>query len=850
MPKPPLLRVLVIALLAGASHQPLFAQEAPAPPEAGQVEEEPEAEEEDGEAIVVTGQRRRGSVIGNIEPEVTFNRRDIRSFGAGTLAELLDAIAPQTRSTRGRGGERPVVLLNGQRISGFSEIRGIPPEAIVRVEVLPEEVALKYGYRADQRVVNFVTRRRFNAVTAEGDYGQSTEGGRGVYEADVSLLRIDPSGRFNIDAEYRHSEALLESQRDVLQSDPNPRLDVAPFRTLLPANDQFSLNGTLNRTLFGDVSTTFNARVEGSEGRSLFGLPREFLASPSGRQPRPLTRDNSSRTGHLGVSMNGRVQEWRWSFTGNYDRSSSTSFTDRDSLAAPRERNRAFSVTDDANAELVANGSPFRLPAGAVSTTLRVGASRLGIRGETLRNDIEQSRELSRSRGNAQVNVDLPLASRRNDVLAAVGDLSLNANAEIERLSDFGTLRTLGAGFNWEPVPEVDVIASFTNEDGAPSVQQLGDPTVLTPNVRVFDFARGTTVDVTRVEGGNPGLIGDNRRVFKLGVTAKPFSEMDLSITANYTDTRILNPIASFPTATPEIEAAFPDRFVRDAGGRLVQIDSRPVNFARSDRQELRWGINFSKSLDPQPPPGGWRALRRQQGGETPAAPGSQGAAPTSGAPGATGEITPQEREARRAARREARGTGGGGAGQGSAGFGAGGRGFGGGGFGGGRGGRMQFALYHTWRLEDEILIREGVPVLDLLNGSAVGNAGGRAEHEIEAQAGYFRNGYGARLSANWQSGTFVRGGPPGAGRTDEDLNFSSLMTVNLRLFAELGQQRSLVLKYPWLRGTRVSLVVDNLFDERLDVTNGAGETPLGYQPALLDPLGRSVRISVRKLFF
>jgi outer membrane cobalamin receptor len=871
-------RLWVIGLLTGVAHQPLLAQEgtAPSPPAgAGAPAEVPPSEDaaqaaelagpeddtelddeeaEQGEEIVVTGQRQRGAVIGNIEPEVSFNRRDIRSFGAGTLAELLDAISPQTRSGRGRGGERPVVLLNGQRISGFREIRGIPPEAIVRVDVLPEEVALKYGYRADQRVVNFVTRRRFNAVTAEADYGQSTEGGRSVYEADVSLLRLDPTGRWNIDAEYRHNDPLLESQRDVLLADPDPLFDERAFRTLLGANDQFSINGTLNRTLFGDISTTFNASFEGSEGRSLFGLPSDFVDDPLGEVPQPLTRDSRSRTGHLGLAMNGQLQDWRWSLTGNYDRTSNTNLTDTDSLTNPRERNRAFSIRDDANAELVANGSPLNLPAGNVSTTVRVGASRLGIRSETLRDDVETERELSRGRVNAQVNVDVPIASRRNDVLAAIGDLSLNANAEVEHLSDFGTLRTLGAGFNWEPIPQVDVIASFTDEDGAPSVQQLGDPNIVTPNVRVFDFTRGETVDVTRIEGGNPNLLADNRRVFKLGVTAKPFSETDVSITANYTKTRIDNPIASFPTVTPEIEAAFPDRFVRDQTGRLAQIDSRPVNFARSDRQEIRWGVNFSKSVGPQPPPGGWRAMRQraaERTGGTAAAPGAPGETPPT-APGAAGEATPQEREARQAARREAREAGGGGPrAEGGGRFGGGGRGFGGGGggFGGGRGGRMQFALYHTWRLQDEILIREGVPELDLLNGSAVGNNGGRPEHEIEAQAGYFRNGFGARASANWQSGTFVRGGL-GGGRTAEDLRFSSLATVNLRLFAELGQQRALVSKYPWLRGTRVSLVVDNLFDNRLDVTNAAGETPIGYQAAYLDPLGRSVRISIRKLFF
>ena len=163
-------KILLFALLAGAASPPLLAQETPpadpAPPAeppgpAGPAAQpgdpnDPEAEfdeeDEEGETIVVTGQRQRGAVIGDIPPEVQLDRREIRALGAASLSELLDAIAPQTRSGRGRDGGRPVILLNGRRISGFSEIRDIPPEAIVRIDVMPEEVALKYGYRADQRV--------------------------------------------------------------------------------------------------------------------------------------------------------------------------------------------------------------------------------------------------------------------------------------------------------------------------------------------------------------------------------------------------------------------------------------------------------------------------------------------------------------------------------------------------------------------------------------------------------------------------------------------------------------------------------------------------------------------------
>src|SRR3712207_1592517 len=142
-------------------------------------------------------------------------------------------------------------------------------------------------------------------------------------------------------------------------------------------------------------------------------------------------------------------------------------------------------------------------------------------------------------------------------------------------------------------------------------MQQLGDPVLLTPNVRVFDFVRGETVDISRLEGGNPQLVADNRRVYKLGATVRPFTgQKDLTVSANYTDTRIDNPIASFPTATAEIEAAFPDRFLRDADGRLLRIDARPLNFARSKRRELRWGLNLSLPFGPQPQPG-----RRGPGG-------------------------------------------------------------------------------------------------------------------------------------------------------------------------------------------------------------------------------------------
>ncbi|HSX54505.1 MAG TPA: TonB-dependent receptor, partial [Sphingomonas sp.] len=154
--------------------------------------------------------------------------------------------------------------------------------------------------------------------------------------------------------------------------------------------------------------------------------------------------------------------------------------------------------------------------------------------------------------------------------------------------------------------------------------------------------------------------------------------------------------------------------------------------------------------------------------------------------------------------------------------------------------------VFHTVALTDKITIRDGLPELDLLNGSATGSRGGSPRHQVELRAGVTRDGIGFRVNADWQSATTVRGG---AASTDE-LRFDDFATVNLRLFASLGPQFKFVRENRWLTGTRVTLSVDNIFDNRLKVTDATGGTPLSYQPALLDPLGRTVRISVRKLFF
>src|SRR3982750_4603544 len=127
-----------VAMLLGtamvAPFSPLQAQQAPPPAQparqgaaAPQPSQNAEGQEEE---VVVTGQRPRGSVIGDIQPENVLRSRDVKATGATSFDEFLVAIAPEIGVARASGAARPLVLLNGRRVSSYRELRDIPIEAI------------------------------------------------------------------------------------------------------------------------------------------------------------------------------------------------------------------------------------------------------------------------------------------------------------------------------------------------------------------------------------------------------------------------------------------------------------------------------------------------------------------------------------------------------------------------------------------------------------------------------------------------------------------------------------------------------------------------------------------------
>lgn len=812
-----------------------------------------DAEAEVDELVVVGARNLPGSVIGDITPELSISPREIRAYGASSVTELLEALSPQLTSGQGSGG-RPVVLINGGRITGFAEIRDLPTEAIARVDILPEEVSLKYGYPADQKVVNFVLRRRFKATLAEASGSTPTQDGGGQsVMGHGSVLNIRGDQRLILDARLTDTQPIYEGDRDIEGGEGD-------LRTLSSDTTALSLNGVYARPLGDGVNGTINAGLDFTDSQGKLGL------SPFSDDA--LLRRSESTSGRLAAAAAGAYAGWQWSYTGGLTQEVAKSSTDRDFEGVPYT-DRTKSTTTTAQSDIVLNRALWTLPAGQVSTSLTARVSATQFESEADRLGVATSNSLDRNIGQLQANFDVPLIRAGEGLGEHLGKLSANVNLGYQNLSDFGDLQTVGGGLNWTPVKPLRVLASFSRSDQAPTMSQLGDPLTSTPGVRVFDFRTGQTVEVTRVSGGLSTLDASQRDTFKLGVTYKPWDKVNLNFQANYVSTRTDDAVAAFPSASTQIEDAFPDRFVRNAAGELTLIDARPVNFARQSRDELRYGFTYSRPVGPQPTPEQLAAMRQRFQAARAAEQGQQGQAQQ----GQTQQGQTQQGQGQRQQGQQGEGQqrqgegppdgpppgdgpppsggmgGSGGDGPRMAGGGFGGPGGGGpriGGFGPGgpRSGVFQVGLYHTVAFKDEVEIRAGVPTLDLLDGGALGSGGGSPRHQVDLQANYSRGGLGVAANAKWQSATKVVGLTAA-----EDLEFSDLTTVNLRLFADLGLQ-PIARQQKWLRGMRATLSVDNLFDERQDVKTPQGITPISYQPDLLDPVGRSVKLTVRKLIF
>jgi hypothetical protein len=911
--------------------------------------------------VVVEGIR-PGAVLGDIPPENQLNSAQIAAYGDSTISDLLNDIAQQTQSDQGRGNSAPIILVNGKRVSGVNEVGDLPTESIRRIDILPEEVALRYGYGAQQKVVNIILRRNFRAKLFDLSGGKSTEGGGESGMADANYSRIHDDDRVNVVARVQTKGSILESDRGVSSTagtvrDPTGLIgNDSNARTLVPASSTYSLNGVVARALSQNLQTSFNATVTYQTTRAKDGFPAATLDVPAGTpyalgdvdakvdrylSGETLHQDANTGTAHMGVTLNANLpDQWRLSFIGTYDYSDALIETQRTyattnlqaainagqvnpygvlplSLLGPLGLQNAKTITNTGSGSFLANGTLFKVPAGNVTSSVQFGVNYSDLNASSTG---LVSANSPRTQVNGQINVDYPLTSRLNDVLGFLGDTGVNVTLGRTQVSGYGDFSTVGYGVHWMPVSSLSFLATVNQDHQVPTLAQLDGPLIDTPNIRIYDYVLGQTDTVTQISGGDPNLKADDRHVFKLGVTWNAIDKpkTKLNFNASYIDSVTRNAIGSLTTPTSQIEAAFPEQFARNDDGELIEVDNRALNFYQEARHDVRWGINFTQVLReptrPQRPPGARppagfgppNEFRQRQatGSEgqvndqdnaqpnpaTTAQRAGQGNSQNNGqvaAQNASSQAVPAVTDASAPASppvspdssgvdevvvegsRNAdaspfrppgaggggfggRGAGSGGAragalgGAGAPGVGGNGRpggrgGPGGGGFGTGNGAQLDISLYQSWYFMDTVRLTANSPAIDLLNGGSIG-AGGQPRQQFQFNAGVVDNGIGFRVSGVWTSATTVIDSGNGAGA----LYYSSLPTLNAKLFVNLQQR---FLGEMWARNARMTLTLSNVLNRHQDIHDAAGVTPQIYQPAFLDPYGRTVEIAFRKLF-
>lgn len=890
-----------------------MAQETDAPvPQAEEAEasgDQPRVENGD---IVVFGTRLKGQLNVDRPPLAEYDEADIAALGAGSIADLIEAISPSISSgARGdRGGGRPVFLINGIRVSSWREFRSYPPEAVAKVEVFSEEVAQRFGYSPDQRVVNIILKPNFQSLSGEVEYEQPEDGGFSRNEQEVTWLKIGEKGRLNLNFEVEDSSLLTEAERGLITADAP---EAAEFRSLVSDTMSAQLEANYARAVI-ETGTSFNINgtVAHSESRSLSGLAVDGTT--------PLERRGEVDSYSAGLSVNQPLGAWVATFTSDANITRSDTEIDRNDASG---FDTALSRTYTTENKLTVNGFPLQLPAGELSTTLDLGFDWTRLESQDSR--VEDDLDLTRRRFNAGLNMVAPIA-RRGEGLGAIGDISLTATGGIEDLSDFGTLANWTLGANWSPTEKLNLSATRIWREVAPSLTNLGSPRIDELNAAVFDYRSGETVLATLVTGGNPDLVAETQADWKFSANWElPFWE-DTRLSADYGINRSRD-VTSTPSFSSAFEQAFPDRVERDVDGTLLAVDRRPLTLFETRSRILSFGL-FSRGqigkAPEQPERGGRGGPPQAAAGSGRGRPGSVGFDPArmqaireafcntpegetpdlsqipemfrtrlldaDGNPdpekiaaarerfcGAEageqserfsamrtaicadppeldglpeemlarlrnddGEIDPEKLKALRERMCSADGapqdqsSGGGRRGGGMAMF---------GGDDNDTRPRYFLSFNHDINLENEVLLAEGGPLFDQLDGFVLGG-GAPARHSSVLEGGIFWQGYGLRLSGRYTGEAVLRGGDfPGS----SDLFFGDLATFDIRLFADLGE--IFEKEDSWMDGLRISFLVDNVFDGQRRVTDEDGVVPDAFDPRRIDPTGRYYGIDIRKVF-
>lgn len=798
---------------------------------------------DDLDEIVVTAERRGEA---KVAAESEFSENEIAAQGVDSIEDLLIRLSPFISDD----GEEPVILINGKPAGFDRSILSYPPEALDRLAVLKPEAAAQYGEPAGKRVVNLVLKKNFAMLNADAGFDFATGGGQ--YGGTLSVRRTAISGdtRWNVQARVGADSAFRKAARNIPPREgifdsvgfisapgggeidpalslaagqvvtvaaipPNALTDVPGldafaatagvlhpvdpngYETLQSSRRNAGLNIGVTRPI-GNFSASLNLNANRSSSDGERGLPMASVLLPAGHPSSPFTGDVVLTRPFAGERAL-RIDNGSTALSATLTLNGSIGGW-QTSLAASYSRNQADNFVENGIdiarvQQLIDTANPDFNPYGVWNESLMI-ATRSRTKGENLS-----------ARFNVRTTiVDLPAGPLAWNLTANTGRNSTQSrqfDASGSLIGANSLTRTQSSGQMSVSVP--------ISGNGRAGAGWLGDLTVdLSANAQTMANSRPQ-----KGFGGNvswsPWPLVQLRGTIDFTENAPSFDQLDAPIVTtvnrvfDYQRQEIAEPIWT-TGGNPDLERGRRQSLTLSAAVRPLGNQVLTINLGY--RQSVaKGGVTGFPELTPAieaafpervtRDPGGRlvavdaRAINLARETDSALSTGIALRLPGTRPTGSTTAADPLQ---------------------------------------------FSLSLNHNMRLKNELLTRPGLPAIDQLR------AGGQSRHNLSFQASVGKRGFGANLGGNWSS--------PGRLRGEHEVFISNPpVTLNVSAFIEFDHLFEIPGRKGILNDLRMSVDIDDLLDGYRRVTREDGTVPAGYTRHEIDPLGRKVRLTLRKKF-
>ncbi|KQN90807.1 hypothetical protein ASE90_17140 [Sphingomonas sp. Leaf67] len=520
--------------------------------------------------IVVIG-RRRPKPLDDATPTQQLSEDEVSTYGALSVGDLIQKLRDE------QGGRPFSIIVNGRRVSSVANINELPAEALDSIQLYAPTEGGKFGFAPTDRLLNITLKKRFRSLSVDVNGDGSTDG-------EAESIRLSPraaniagddrqNGAFNV----RTGQGLLARQRPRLPGDP----PADPERSLLPRSRTVDAVLGTSRPLGGG---SLDLGVSGNVARTASQRNGAIRQQDDGRTAGLSTGYNLSTGGLFGfASVNLNAGNSRSRITGLCP-GGGRSCTLQDLETATLSAGFTGSLT----------GKVVPLPAGDLrfDLTLQRNATQTQVRDWL---ETGPRRLSGYAATNGRVAITVPLVPQ-DSALGFLGKLEITPALSYDAIDGGGGALGTNLGANWLPSSDWQFDASLGRRASLPTNDQLNAPVRTIGGITVYDYRAQALVPVEQIIGGSP-LDRQSSRDLQLNANYNgSIGKTRFNANTSYSATTTQRPPFSLTEPSLFFERIFPDRFVRDAAGTLIRVDTRPINAVRQSSATLSGSVNVSGS--------------------------------------------------------------------------------------------------------------------------------------------------------------------------------------------------------------------------------------------------------------